>query len=179
MPAFVALLYSITLPDGRLRMADLLSLADELALEAPRTLLSTGNLVFRADDPEVPSLEARLEAGYAARFGRQVNIIVREAERFRRAVAANPFAVDPPAEVSVRVQRDALTPEVERSLQPVLSPGERIRVIDGDLWMAMPGAPAQSRLANALTPRRLGIGTSRGLATMQRIDRMLASMMDD
>jgi len=179
MPAYVALLYSITLPDGRLRMADLLSLADGLGLEAPRTLLSTGNLVFRMDIVGVSSLEAKLEAAYAERFRRQVNIIVREAERFRRTVAANPFAAYPLAEVGVRVQRDALTPEVERSLQPVLSPGERVRVIDGDLWMAMPGAPAQSRLANALTPRRLGIGTSRGFATLQRIDRMLASMMGD
>jgi uncharacterized protein (DUF1697 family) len=67
---WVALLYSVVLPGGRLAMADLRDLAAGLGLGAPRTLLATGNLLFEADAADAAELEARLEPAFAARFGK-------------------------------------------------------------------------------------------------------------
>ena len=62
MATYVALLYSIGLGEGRrLVMADLRAMASKLGLEAPRTLIATGNLLFEANGVTVRQLEARLE----------------------------------------------------------------------------------------------------------------------
>lgn len=174
MPVYVALLYSIVLPGGRLKMADLVALAVELGFAAPTTLLSTGNLLFGSRLRSIAGIEGRLETAFAERFGKHVDLIVRDAGHWRRTVAGNPFPDVPAERVGVRLQRDRLGDAAEAALAGALSAGDRIRIVDGDLWMAFAGSPAESRLLGALTPRRLGIGTSRGLGTMLRIDRALA-----
>lgn len=169
---YVALLYSIGIPEGRLVMSDLRDLAANLGLGAPRTLVSTGNLVFESDAQEVRGLEERIERAYAERFGRHVDIIVRDAPHWRRTVAANPFG--DAANVMVRIQRDPLPPEALARLEPYRSPADTIAVDGGDLWVRFADLPNESRLLRALTKPRLGIGTSRIWNTVKRLGEMLS-----
>ena len=56
MKAYVALLHSIVLAGGRrVVMADLKAMAEALGYRAPRTLVATGNLLFKS--PEKPLSE--------------------------------------------------------------------------------------------------------------------------
>lgn len=65
MSTFIALLHSIVLtPERRVIMEDLRALAEELGYREPRTLVSTGNLVFEADDMRPHELEVHLEEGF-------------------------------------------------------------------------------------------------------------------
>ncbi len=166
---YVALLYSIGIPQGRLVMSDLRDLASGLGFKAPRTLAATGNLVFEADDGR---WDQRLETAYAERFGRHVDIIVRPALHWRRTVANNPFGDGP--EVMVRLQRDPLPPETLAKLEPYRTADDRMRIVDGDLWVCFAAAPDPSRLLRALTRTRLGIGTSRVWNTVRRLGEMLS-----
>jgi uncharacterized protein (DUF1697 family) len=165
---YVALLYSIGIPQGRLVMSDLRDLASGLGCKAPSTLAATGNLVFEADDG---CWDQRLETAYAERFGRHVDIIVRDARHWRRTVSNNPFGDGP--EVMVRVQRDPLPPETVDRLEPYRAADERMRIVDGDLWVRFAGAPDSSRLLRTLTRPRLGIGTSRVWNTVRRLGEVL------
>jgi len=169
---YVALLYSIGIPSGRLVMSDLRDLAAGLGFGAPRTLASTGNLVFEATG-DTRGLEQRIERAYAERFGRHVDIILRDESHWRRTVAGNPFGDGP--NVMVRLQRDPLPPEMVSRLEPYRPPDDQIRIVDGDLWVRFAGPPNGSRLLGALTKQRLGIGTSRIWNTVRRLGDMLNS----
>src|SRR5437764_8935378 len=93
MASYVALLYSIGIGEGRrLAMADFRAMASKLGLQAPRTLIATGNLIFEATGVTARQLEPRLETGFEQTFGRRVDIIVRNAAAWRKLVAGNPFA---------------------------------------------------------------------------------------
>jgi uncharacterized protein (DUF1697 family) len=179
MPSHVALLYSIVLgPGRRVVMSDLRALAADLGLERPRTVVATGNLVFEADaGPR--ELEALLEPAFAARFGKHIDIIVREGAAWPRLLAGNPFpeaAKREPARVAARVVRAPAPPEVLAVLEPYRAQGERLAIIDGDLWAHFPHGQGTSRLAAAMSPARAGgVGTWRNCNTLLRIGDLLAS----
>jgi uncharacterized protein (DUF1697 family) len=170
---WVALLYSIVLGQGRrLVMADLRDLAAELGFGWPRTLLATGNLIFEAEG-DTAELEGRLEAAFAARFGKHIDIILREGARWPQLMAGNPFpeaSEREPARVAVRVMRTPLDAGVIGVLDPYRAGGERLEVVDGDLWVHMPDGIGTSRLARAITPARAGgAGTFRNWNTVRKI----------
>jgi uncharacterized protein (DUF1697 family) len=179
MATYVALLYSIGLGEGRrLVMADFRAMARKLGLETPRTLIATGNLIFEAKGTTVRQLEARLESAFEQTFGRRVDIIVRNAAAWRKLVAGNPFAEESRIDgsrVVARVARRPIGPRVVLALERYQTNGERVRVVNGDLWIHFAREPNQSRIFNALTPVRLnGAGTLRNWNTIRRLGAMLA-----
>jgi uncharacterized protein (DUF1697 family) len=178
MTTYVALLYSIGLGEGRrLVMADFRAMACKLGLEAPRTLIATGNLVFEAKATTVRQLEARLESAFEKTFGRRVDIIVRNAAAWRRLVAGNPFVAESRVDgsrVVARVARRPIGPGLIPALEPYRTNGERLKAVNGDLWIHFAHAPNQSRILAALTPARLnGAGTLRNWNTIRRLGGML------
>lgn len=176
MAVYVALLHSIVLtPERRVIMAELRAMAEEIGLKHPRTLVSTGNLVFEARRQAISKLEAKLEAAFEARFGRHVDIIVRKAADWRKLVEGNPFPQESQVDgdsVAARVMRKPLADDVMATLEPYLTGGERITIVGGDLWCCFPGKPSESKLLSVLTTRRLGVGTSRNWNTIRRIAEM-------
>lgn len=180
MTTYVALLYSIVLgPGRRLVMSDLRDMAAELGLENPRTLVATGNLVFEAEGKSVSALERELEAAFVPRFGKHVDIIVRDAAAWRRLVAANPFPEESELhadQVGVRVMREPVTADVVERLRPYVAADEKLTSVDGDIWLYFSRSTASSRLLGALTPKRAGgVGTSRNWNTVRRLGDMVAS----
>lgn len=106
---YVALLHSIVLGAGkRLIMADLREMAQELGFEECRTLVATGNLVFRAPEAPVCEIEDALERAFEKRFGKHVDILVRSAPDWLALTATNPFPDGNPPDVCVRVMRKPL-----------------------------------------------------------------------
>jgi uncharacterized protein (DUF1697 family) len=174
---FVALLFSIGIADGRrLIMADWRAMMEAIGLQNPQTLIATGNAVFESHEADVRELEASLEDAFEQRFGRRVDTIVRAAAPFRRTLAGNPFPKESKQDgsrVVVRVMRQPLKKNVESTLEPYLTQGERVKVVRGNLWVHFPQEPNRSRLMSVLGSRRLGIGTVRNWNTMCRLREML------
>lgn len=180
MTTFVALLYSIVLgPGRRVVMSDLRDMAADLCLENPRTLVATGNLVFEADKP-ISDLERDLEAAFAQKFGKHVDIIVRDAGAWRKLVAANPFpeeALQAPDQVGVRVMRQPVTADVMERLRLYVAADEKLAAVDGDIWIYFSRSAGTSRLLGALTPKRAGgVGTSRNWNTVRRLGDMVSGL---
>ncbi|HLW92173.1 MAG TPA: DUF1697 domain-containing protein [Roseiarcus sp.] len=179
MTTYVALLYSIGVaePGRRVVMADLKAMAAALGCREARTVASTGNLIFEAEETPLAEIEAKLEDAFEKRFGRRVAIILREGRAWRRLARGNPFLRESAQQgdrVIVRVGREQLGKTIEAALTPHLAMGERIQAVGGDLWAYFPGEPAQSRLLRALTPKKLGgAGTLRNWNTVRRIEEML------
>ena len=179
MRTWVALLYSIVLgPKRRVIMAELRGLADDLGFQAPRTLLASGNLIFEAEAEDARAVESRLEPAFAERFGRGIEIIVRDGAAWEGLVAGNPFPAEAerqPSRVWVRVMRTPIVEDVAARLDPYRSGDEKVAVVDGDLWVFLPDGVAGSRLAPAMTPARTGgAGTFRNWNTLRRIGAAVA-----
>ena len=179
MSTYVALLYSISLPDKRrLIMSDLRDLATRLEFHNPRTVLATGNLIFETLKPIATStLTAKLETAFQETFGRQVDIIVITADQLRAINAANPFPAESqenPSHVIVRVMRNPITPDVLAKLKLLIANGEKIESATGHLWLYFANNIAGSRLGAALTPAKAGgPGTCRNWNTLRKIEAAL------
>ncbi|MSP20376.1 MAG: DUF1697 domain-containing protein [Alphaproteobacteria bacterium] len=112
MTAYVALLRAVNVGGrGKVAMADLRALATDLGLANARTLLNSGNLVFGADGT-ADKIAARLAAETTERLGLTTDFLVRSAQEWRAAIAANPFATaatDDPGHLLLMPLKDAST----------------------------------------------------------------------
>jgi uncharacterized protein (DUF1697 family) len=178
MTTYVALLYSIVIDKSRrVAMADLRQIAERLGYRNVRTLVSTGNMVFGMEDTPVSALEGALERAFSDFHGKHVDFIIRTADRWRKLVAANPFPEESaanPDRVVVRVMRAPADEHITALFRPYQSAGEKVKIVDGDVWIAFAGQPSQSRLLGLLTPKRMGgAGTARNWNTVRRLGEML------
>ena len=174
METYVALLHSIVLgPGRRVVMANLKAMAEDLGFADPRTLVATGNLVFKAPVAPLADIEARLEAAFRDRFGKHVDIIARTGDGWKRLAAGNPFPDGKGADVVVRVMREPLAPDTLPALERFAAPGIRLCLADGDLWIDFAGKPNEAKLLSHLTTKKLGIGTLRNANTVNGLCAML------
>lgn len=174
MAVYVALLHSIVLSAGRrVVMADLKAMAEGLGFRNARTLVATGNLVFESEKRSIASIEAQLESGFAATFGKHVDIIVRGAETWRKLADGNPFIDGIGSEVGIRVMRQPLEPETLDMLAKYRKSGERMAIVHGDLWVDFGLKASETKLLPALTTKRLGIGTMRNWNTVRGLAEMI------
>lgn len=177
MTVYVALLHSIILGAGRrVVMSDLRATAERVGFRSPRTLVATGNLIFDADAGSVAEVERALETAFVADFGKQVDIIARTAADWIALAGGNPFADASDADAAnivVRVMRTPLDNSVLKDLERRGGGGEKIRIINGDLWIHFPDKPSESKLLSALTTKRLGPGTFRNWNTVRGLADMI------
>ncbi|MGI0524220.1 DUF1697 domain-containing protein [Rhizobium giardinii] len=179
MTTYVALLHSIVLGGGRrVVMSDLRATVESIGFRSPRTLVATGNLVFEADNEAVADVEAALETAFTRDFGKHVDIIGRSAEDWIALAAGNPFSDARASEapnIIVRAMRTPLSRDVLPGLQRHCTDGEKIRIVNGDLWIHFPAKPSTSKLVSALTTKRLGVGTLRNWNTVRGLRDMIGA----
>jgi uncharacterized protein (DUF1697 family) len=107
--ATIALLRAVNVGGtGKLPMAELKAIADELGLANARTYIASGNLLFDTDLPEV-RVKAMLEERLEAYAGKPVGVLVRSGAEMARVATANPFA-DAPGNRVVAIFLDQAPP---------------------------------------------------------------------
>jgi uncharacterized protein (DUF1697 family) len=157
----------------KMAMADLRRLLEELGFGDVRSLLQSGNLIFKADRRSPTEVERLLEAESAARFGLQADVFVRTAEEWNDIVSANPFrreARSDPQHLVVMCTRDALDPRDVTRLQAAITGPEVIRANGRQLYMVYPAGIGTSRLTNATVEKALETrGTARNWNTALRL----------
>jgi uncharacterized protein (DUF1697 family) len=91
MTSYVALLRAVNVGGtGRLAMADLRAMAEELGFARARTFIASGNLLFDSGLAEA-DVKARLETRLADYAGKRVPVLVRNHAELAAIVAADPF----------------------------------------------------------------------------------------
>lgn len=107
MTTYIALLRAVNVGGHQaISMGDLRELAGSLGLVDPRTLLQSGNLVFRARTMTTTSIERKLEEAARDTLGLDTDFMVRAAEEWDELVDGNPFpneARDDPGHLLVMV----------------------------------------------------------------------------
>lgn len=174
MTTQIALLRGINVGGHRkVAMADLRDLATRLDLKNPRTLLQSGNIVFRSSTRSSQQLERLLEAEAASRFGLQIDFMVRSSRDWEEAIAANPFpdhAKRDPSHLLVMFMKEAPSAGGVKALQAAIDGPELARVVGRHAYIVYPAGIGISRLTGALIEKTLGTrGTGRNWNTVQKL----------
>lgn len=177
----VALLRSMVINGHRIRMEDVRGFAAQAGGQDVRSVIATGNLVFRSREAPA-TLERELEAACQAFYGKPTEVVVKRAEEWRALIAANPFdreaALDP-SRLLVWVMRERLPDAGLEQLRRRARGDEQIsRTASGDFYMWFgTGAIADSKLPAGFGLRALGaVGTNRNWNTAMKISAVLDAM---
>lgn len=177
--AFVALLRGVNVGGhGRVPMAELRSLCEELGWSGVRTYIQSGNLAFRAEGAPA-ELERALEEGVRRRFGLEVPVIVRAAAEWPAYVAGNPFpeasAREPNLVMLALAKAPPRTGAVE-GLRERAAGGERVEQVGDALWLHYAAGAGRSKLTPGLLDRVVGSPvTTRNWRTVLALDEMARS----
>lgn len=153
-------------------MADLRAMLVDLGFAGARTLLQSGNLVFRSTAGGA-KLEALLQAELAKRFGLRTDVFVRTAAEWTEIVAANPFpeaAERDPGHLLVMPCKEAPSAAAVRALQASIAGSERVRAVGKQAYLVYPDGIGRSKLTMAKVERGLGThGTGRNWNTVLKL----------
>jgi uncharacterized protein (DUF1697 family) len=160
MTTYVALLRAVNMAGHKqVAMADLRVLFSELGFADPRSLLQSGNLVFRSAACSGAALERLLEAETERRLSLKTDYFVRSAQEWKAIVAGNPFreaARRDPAHLAVQFLKDAPAAKSVAALRTAITGREVVRLKGRELYAVYPDGFARTRLTTALIDRKLG-----------------------
>jgi uncharacterized protein (DUF1697 family) len=179
MATNIALLRGVNVGGNRkVAMSDLRAFLSRLGLGDPRSLLQSGNVVFRSDASPA-KLEAMLEAEAGERLGLQTTFFVRTAEEWRSVVARNPFrdeAASDPSHLVVMFLKEAPDAGSVRALQAAIVGPEVVRAGGRHAYITYPAGIGDSRLTAAVIDRMLGTrGTGRNWNTVLKLGALAGS----
>lgn len=181
MPIRIALLRSMVVNGRRVTGADVRALAEAAGGEDARSVLATGNVVFRSAKSAAVLTKA-MEAACEARFGRATEIIVKTEAQWRAVTTANPFkrqAEATPSRVLLWVMRSPVTAAGLAQLRRRADESEKIRRVIGGNFYIFFGRPNRddTKMAAGFGLKALGaVGTNRTWTTVAKITDAIAGL---
>jgi uncharacterized protein (DUF1697 family) len=159
---------------NRVAMADLRRLAERLGCEDVRSLLQTGNLVFRADARDTDALEGRLERAAVKGLGlAEPAFFVRTAEQWSALVKQNPFPAEAerdPGHLLAVLLKQAARPAAVTALRAAIPGREQVAARGRTAYFHYPDGVGRSKLTPALIEKHLpGRGTARNWNTVLKL----------
>lgn len=170
MTIHIALLRGINVGGNKMiAMSDLRDMAARLGLLDARTLLQSGNLVFRSGKSP-----AQLEKLLEREIDANVSVMVRTAEEWRAVVARNPFAEEAKRDPG-RLLVMALKEPADAGT--LVMPGRELARGSGrEIYFYYPDGQGTSKLTNAVIEKKLGTrGTARNWNTVMKLAALCVS----
>jgi uncharacterized protein (DUF1697 family) len=174
MSVHIALLRAINV-GGRnsVVMGELRDLLTELGFESVRSLLQSGNLVFRSSSRTGSELAAFLEKEASKRLDLHADFLVRTGEEWKRIITRNPFedeAKRDPTRLIVMFLKHPPSAEKVEALRSSIE-GPEIVSIDGEqAYIVYPAGIGRSRLTSAIIEKKFGTrGTARNWNTVLKL----------
>jgi len=154
-------------------MTDLRGLLADLGFADVRSLLQTGNLVFRGEQSAAAEIERRLELEAARRLDLHTDFMVRSAEELTGVIDDNPFpdlAAHDPAHLVVMFLKHAPGDAAVAALRAAITGRETVSSGGRHAYISYPDGIGRSRLTNTLIEAKLGTrGTGRNWNTVRKL----------
>ena len=158
---------------GAVPMAGLRAELTRRGFEEVRTLLQTGNLVFREPKSPGPKVERQLEDAIEETFGFRTVAFVRSAAEWAEIRRHNPFpreAVADPGHLLVVCLKTAPAAPALAVLRTAIRGRETVELLGRDLYAVYPDGVGTSRLTMAVLESKLGTrATARNWNTVTKI----------
>ena|SRR6201993_3020430 len=172
----IALLRAVNVGGIKVSMADLKALLVDLGFEDVRTLLNSGNIVFRGKTTGA-DLEKLLGTEFAKRAGRPTEFFVRTAEEWNSIVDRNPMTDEArrdPGHLLVVVLKRAPTNRQVDALRGAIVGPEVVEADGRQAYIYYPAGVGQSKLTAKLIEKQLGSpGTGRNWNTVLKLAAMV------
>ena len=154
-------------------MSELRDLFTQLGFAGARSILQSGNLIFRCEARTGADLESLLEREAETRLKIRTDFLIRSAKEWREVVARNPFrkeAERDPSHLVVMFLKSAANAKDVKAVQAAITGPEIIRADGRHLYIVYPDGIGRSRLTNVLLEKKIGIrGTARNWNTVLKI----------
>jgi uncharacterized protein (DUF1697 family) len=155
-----------------LAMADLRALVETLGFSDVRTLLQSGNVVFRGAG-KAADIEQQLERETEKRFGARIDHLIRSPKEWRAMIADNPFATEAirdPSHTVAMFLKAKPQPSAVSALQVAIRGRETVRAGARHLYIVYPDGIGTSKFTGALIEAKLGTrGTARNWNTVLKL----------
>jgi uncharacterized protein (DUF1697 family) len=172
MTCYVALLRGVNVGGNNMvAMAALRELLVKRGYKDVKTLLQSGNVVFRAPAQAPAKLEAQLEREIEKAFGVTVSFHVRTSDEWQAIVDANPFGAEAksdPGHLLVTCFKAPLDKATVKAAQAAITGPETLQADGRHLYMVFPDGIGTSKAA-AIVSRKLAGGTARNWNTVLKL----------
>jgi uncharacterized protein (DUF1697 family) len=173
MTTWALLLRAVNLgATNKLKMADLRDLLTDLGHEEARTLLNSGNAVFRSSRRARPAMTKEIEKGLHDRLGLDVRATLRTMDELQASLDGLPRAFVGARYVTLSFLFDKPTAAKLKDLQAWDVSPERIVPGEGLVYIAYAEGVHGSRLTTAALEKKLGVATT--ARTPETIRKLLA-----
>jgi uncharacterized protein (DUF1697 family) len=154
-------------------MSDLRELLADLGFKDARSLLQSGNLIFKSAARASSQLEPLLENAAKRRLGLETDFFVRTASEWSAAIADNPFpevAKRDPSHLLVVFLKEAPDRRAVAALQAAITGHEVVRATGRHAYIVYPDGIGRSRVTSTLIEKTLGTrGTGRNWNTVLKL----------
>ncbi len=160
MATYIGLLRAVNLAGiNKVAMADLRQLMTGLGLENGKTLLQSGNVVFRSRISSAEKLERLLEDAAEKQLGVKTEFFVRSAEDWKALIAANPFPAEArqdPGHLLMLCLKAAPERAAVTALQAAIVGREIVKAKGHQAYIVYPDGQGRSRLTTLMIEKKLG-----------------------
>jgi len=174
LETYAALFRAVNLAGrNKLSMTDLRRLLTDVGVTDARTLLQSGNAVFRSASRSPGELERLLETEAEKRLGLRTDVFVRDGAELDAVIKGNPFADEArrdPGHLVVLFLKRAPAASNVKALQAAIKDREIVRAHGRHAYIVYPDGIGRSRLTGALIGKYIeGPGTSRNWNTVLKL----------
>jgi uncharacterized protein (DUF1697 family) len=170
---FVGFLRAVNVGNRKVAMDGLREAVAALGFSNVRTVLNSGNVVFRAHERDAGKVERRLELGCASPLGLSVEFMVRDLATLEAVIAANPypeFARNDPGHLLVVFLKGVPSTRDGAAFAESLEGPEEARVLGAHAYVTYPAGIGRSRLTLPRIEAAIGTrGTARNWNTVHRL----------
>ena len=179
MTTYVALLRGINVGGNKMvPMAALRVALEKMGLSDVRTVLQSGNVIFRFAARASGTLERSLEDEVEKRLKCRADIHVRTATEWHDVVARNPFteeAQSDPGHLLVIFFKAPIDTAKAKALQAVIPGRERIHADGRQLYVVFPDGVGTSKLPRLVDRHLAASGTGRNWNTVLKLSALAGS----
>jgi uncharacterized protein (DUF1697 family) len=172
--SYVGLLRAVNVGGhAQVSMADLRQLLTDLGFDGVKSLLQSGNFVFKTEAGIGAKLETQLEAATQRRLGVETAIFVRTAREMDAVIAGNPVPAEAkrdPSHLVVVFLKDAPKATAVAALRAAIKGPELVGAKGKHAYIVYPAGIGRSRLTNSVIEAKLVTqGTARNWNTVLKL----------
>jgi uncharacterized protein (DUF1697 family) len=174
MTTYIAVLRAINLGShNKIAMSDLRAMLEKVGCEEPKTVVLSGNVVFKSAIGSAAKVEQQLEAASTKHLGVTTDYFVRTSSEWQAMIAANPFpaaARTDPGHLVMMCLRDAPSPAQVKALQAAIKGPEMVKAKGKQAYFVYPDGIGRSKLTIKVIEKALGTtGTARNWNTVLKL----------
>lgn len=147
---------------GKLPMAELKSLCENIGFKNVRTYIQSGNVIFESDLAEKKLTEILGQALHT-KMQKSVPVVIRTVEEMASVIASNPFPEAIPSQVGVMFFPDNVQKDLLDNL--VITGREKVKISGREIYIHYPDGMGRSKLKLPAQSK----GTVRNINTVSKL----------